>query len=167
MNQPPVSIEPLRLEHADGYRRALDIVARERRYLALLEALPEADTLRFIESNLDNGNPMWVAVASREVVGWCDVRREHFPSRAHRGTLGMGLLPDWRGHGLGRRLIEATLTQARRVGFKRVELDVYADNTRAVALYERVGFIREGVQRDASLIDGVYRDAIMMAIVER
>ena len=79
----------------------------------------------------------------------------------------MGLLPDWRGRGLGRRLIEAALTQARGLGFKRVELDVYADNTRAGTLYEQVGFIREGVQRDASLIDGVYRDAIMMAIVER
>jgi RimJ/RimL family protein N-acetyltransferase len=167
VNKPSVSIEPMRLEHVDGYRRALDIVARERRYLALLEALPEADTLHFIEGNLYNGNPMLVAVASREVIGWCDVRREHFPSWAHRGTLGMGLLPDWRGRGLGRRLIEATLAQARRLGLKRVELDVYADNTRAIALYERVGFIREGVQRDASLIDGVYRDAIMMAIVER
>ncbi len=63
----------------------------------------------------------------------------------------MGLLPEWRGQGFGRRLTEATLAQARRLGFIRIELDVYAYNARAVALYERVGFVREGLIRDASL----------------
>jgi RimJ/RimL family protein N-acetyltransferase len=155
------------LDHVEGYRRALDVVARERRYLTMLEAQPEPDTLRFVKSNLENGNPMMVALAGGKVIGWCDVRREVFPSRAHRGTLGMGLLPEWRSRGVGRRLLEATLAQARRSGFKRIELDVHADNPRAIALYERAGFVREGIVRDASLIDSVFRDAILMAIVER
>ena len=157
----------MRLDHVEGYRRALDIVARERKYLTMLEAQSEDDTLRFVKSNLESGSPMLVALAGGKVIGWCDVRREFFPSRAHRGTLGMGLLPEWRGRGVGRRLLEATLAQARRSGFKRIELDVHADNPRAVALYEKTGFVREGIVRDASLIDGVFRDAILMAIVER
>ena len=155
------------LDHVEGYRRALDVVARERKYLTMLEAQPEPDTLHFVKSNLENGNPMMLALASDEVIGWCDIRREFFPSRAHRGTLGMGLLPEWRGRGVGRRLLEATLVQARRSGFKRIELDVHADNPRAIALYEKAGFVREGIVRDASLIDSVFRDAILMAIVER
>ena len=93
------------LDHVEGYRRALDVVAGERKYLTMLEAQPEPDTLRFVKSNLENGNPMMVAVAGDKVIGWCDVRREFFPSRAHRGTLGMGLLPEWRGRGVGRRLL--------------------------------------------------------------
>jgi len=167
LNETPVRIEPMRLDHVEGYRRALDVVARERKYLTMLEAQSEPDTLRFVKSNLENGNPMLVALAGREVVGWCDVRREFFPSRAHRGTLGMGLLPEWRGRGLGQRLLEATLGEARRSGFKRIELDVHADNQRAIGLYEKAGFVREGLLRNASLIDGVFRDAILMAIVER
>ena len=167
MNETCVRIEPMMLDHVEGYRRALDLVARERKYLTMLEAQPEPDTLRFVKSNLENGNPMMVALAGGKVVGWCDVRREFFPSRAHRGTLGMGLLPEWRGRGLGQRLLEATLARARRSGFKRIELDVYADNLRAIALYEKAGFVREGLLRDATLIDGVFRDAILMAIVER
>ncbi len=59
----------------------------------------------------------------------------------------------------GQRLLEATLVQARRSGFKRIELDVHADNPRAIALYEKAGFVGEGIVRDASLIDGVFRDA--------
>ena len=167
MDETSVRIEPMTLDHVEGYRRALDLVARERKYLTMLEAQPEPETLRFVKSNLENGNPMMVALAGGKVVGWCDVRREFFPSRAHRGTLGMGLLPEWRGRGLGQRLLEATLAQARRSGFKRIELDVYADNLPAIALYEKAGFVREGLLRDATLIDGVFRDAILMAIVER
>jgi RimJ/RimL family protein N-acetyltransferase len=167
LDETSVRVEPMTLDHVEGYRRALDVVARERRYLTMLEAQPEPDTLRFVKSNLENGNPMMVALAGGKVIGWCDVRREVFPSRAHRGTLGMGLLPEWRGRGVGRRLLEATLAQARRSGFKRIELDVHADNPRAIALYERAGFVREGIVRDASLIDSVFRDAILMAIVER
>jgi RimJ/RimL family protein N-acetyltransferase len=167
LDETSVRIEPMTLDHVEGYRRALDLVARERKYLTMLEAQPEPDTLRFVKSNLENGNPMMVALAGDKVVGWCDVRREFFPSQAHRGTLGMGLLPEWRGRGLGQRLLEATLARARRSGFKRIELDVYADNLRAIALYEKAGFVREGLLRDATLIDGVFRDAILMAIVER
>jgi RimJ/RimL family protein N-acetyltransferase len=167
LSEAPVLIEPMKLDYVRGYRRALDIVARERKYLTMLEAQSEDDTLRFVKSNLESGNPMMVALAGPEVVGWCDVRREFFPSRAHRGTLGMGLLPEWRGRRLGQRLLAATLAQARRSGFKRIELDVYADNQSAIALYEKAGFVREGLLRDASLIDGQFRDAILMAIVER
>ena len=167
MDETSVRIEPMTLDCVERYRRALDVVARERKYLTMLEAQPEPDTLRFVKSNLENGNPMMVALAGGKVVGWCDVRREFFPSRAHRRTLGMGLLPEWRGRGIGRRLLEATLAQARRSGFKRIELDVHADNPRAIALYEKAGFVREGIVRDASLIDSVFRDAILMAIVER
>jgi hypothetical protein len=59
----PVRIAPIRVEHVDGYQRALDSVARERRCLALLEAPPEAECRRFIEHNLVNANPMMVALA--------------------------------------------------------------------------------------------------------
>ena len=44
---------------------------------------------------------------------------------------------------------------------------MHFDNARATSLYEKVGFVTEGVQRDAVKIDGQYLDTIMMAIVER
>ena len=79
----------------------------------------------------------------------------------------MGIVPAYRGRGLGLRLIQAALAQAWAARFVRVEIDVHADNARAIALYEKVGFVREGVARDAVFIDGEYRDAINMAIVDR
>ncbi|MEP6567580.1 MAG: GNAT family protein, partial [Mesorhizobium sp.] len=122
---------------------------------------------RFLVDRIARGDPGYVAAVRDEVVGWCDITRHDRPIHAHRGTLGMGIVPAYRGRGLGRELINATVAQARKAGFVRIELFVHSDNARAIALYDKVGFVREGLQRDAVYIDGEYRDAIVMAIVER
>lgn len=46
-----------------------------------------------------------------------------------------------------------------------VELHVHADNLRAIALYEKVGFVREGMARGAIRIDGRYIDSVLMALI--
>ncbi|WP_354565175.1 GNAT family N-acetyltransferase [Rhizobium binae] len=69
------------------------------------------------------------------------------------------------GRGLGRMLIETTLRAAQEIGFIRVELDVYEDNSRAIALYERMGFVRKGIIRRAARIDGRFIDAIGMSLL--
>ena len=80
----------------------------------------------------------------------------------------MGLLPAFRGRGLGATLTSATLTEARRRRLVRIELTVHEDNSCAVALYERFGFKTEGVLKDAVRLDGRYKDdLILMAIVDR
>jgi len=78
--------------------------------------------------------------------------------------LGMWLLPDRRGRGLGRRLVEEALAEARRRGSHKVQLEVYPDNPRAVALYAATGFEVEGVRRNHyRRPDGSLRSAIVMA----
>ncbi|TPJ28978.1 GNAT family protein [Mesorhizobium sp. B2-7-2] len=162
-----VSIVPMTLAHIESFHRALDVVARERRYLSMLEAPPFEQTLQFAKGRIEKGDPGFVAVVGEKVVGWCDITRHDMPAHAHRGTLGMGILPIYRGRGLGLKLINAALARARSAGMVRVELSVHADNARAIALYDKVGFVREGVVRDAVRVDGEYRDAIMMAIIDR
>lgn len=77
----------------------------------------------------------------------------------------MGLLAAYRGQGHGERLIRATLQLSREFGYSRVELTVHASNTRAEALYRKVGFEVEGVKRRDILIDGHFDDSIMMAVL--
>jgi RimJ/RimL family protein N-acetyltransferase len=59
------------------------------------------------------------------------------------------------------------LSQAFATGFVRIELSVRADNLRAVRLYEKVGFVREGVLRDAVFVDGKLHNALAMALIDR
>ncbi|MBY5791280.1 GNAT family N-acetyltransferase [Rhizobium leguminosarum bv. viciae] len=160
-----IRIEPIAAVHIDSFHRTLDVVAREKKYLSMLEASPLPQTREFVMGMIAKGNPQFVATAEGEVVGWCDISRHFFPSHAHRGRLGMGVLPAYRGRGLGRRLVQTTLKAAQETGFVRVELDVYEDNARAIALYEKVGFAREGIVRRAACIDGRFIDAISMALL--
>lgn len=51
-------------------------------------------------------------------------------------------------------------------GLHRVSLDVFSFNQRAIHVYEKLGFRREGVLRDALLLDGVFHNAIVMSILE-
>ncbi len=52
------------------------------------------------------------------------------------------------------------------LGLHRIELEVYDFNPRAVHVYEKVGFRREGVKRDALFWQGKYHDAIVMSILK-
>jgi len=158
-----VAIRPIALGDAAGFRACLTVVMAERKYLGYLEPFSFTHTATFVAENIERGNPQLVADDAGQIVGWCDVRRESVPTYAHEGSLGMGLLPDYRGHGLGERLLRATLDAACRAGFERVSLSVYASNTRAMALYRKVGFVLEGTRVRGRKVDGEYDDIHMMA----
>ena len=130
-----IEIVPIGQGHIDGFHRTLDSVARERRYLAFLEAPPLESVRAFVLDNIKQGYPQLVAVSAGQVVGWCDVVPKPRPIYAHVGVLGMGLLPEFRGQGLGDRLIRQTLAAARAFELNRVELSVRENNAGAIALY--------------------------------
>jgi len=77
----------------------------------------------------------------------------------------MGLLPPFRGRGIGGSLIRSVLAAARTAGLHRVELTVRETNTSAIALYGKVGFAVEGLHCDAVQIDGIYENVISMALL--
>ena len=140
-------------------------MARERIYLAAFEA-PRIDSARtFVRNNIEKGYSQLVAIDGCTVVGWCDVTPRDQPTRRHCGVLGMGLVAAYRGQGNGELLIRATLQKSRDFGFLRVELIVHASNSRATALYRKVGFEVEGVKRRDILVDGRFDAPIMMALL--
>lgn len=158
-----VVLRPLTLDDAAEFNHAVGIVARERRYLRFIDFPPMEMTVQFLKAGLEAGNPHLGAFDGAQMVGWCDICRHSFEIERHGGTLGIGVLPEYRGHGLGRRLIEAALRAADAAGFERVDLTVRADNIRAATLYERVGFVREGVMRRAVRLGDEYHDVVLMA----
>ena len=86
------------------------------------------------------------------------------PRKRHAMALGIQVDADWHGRGVGTLLMRSLCDYADNwLGLLRIELDVYADNRRAQALYERFGFVREGVRRCEALRDGVYVDGWLMA----
>ena len=159
-------IKPIAEHHIAGFHEALDAVAREQRFLAFLEAPPLEQVRDFILNNIHEGYPQFVVVIDGQIVGWCDViPNSRRAVQAHCGTLGMGLLPGFRGQGIGRRLMQRTLGAAFEFGLTRVELTVRETNVNAIALYRKFGFRAEGLHRNAVRIDGRYENLISMAFV--
>ena len=156
-------VTPLVEEHIAGYRAAFDRVAHEHRFLDYLEAPPAAAVQKFVLSNIRDKNPQFVALDDHTVVGWCVIAPKLKPIYQHAGVLGMGIIEGYRGRGIGSALINATLTAARQRGLKRVELQVRENSMSAVALFERSGFVKEGVMRKHAFIDGEYENSVLMA----
>jgi RimJ/RimL family protein N-acetyltransferase len=78
-------------------------------------------------------------------------------------SLGMWLLPVYRGRGGGRLLMEAAL-EARPPEVHKIELEVFPDNETAIGLYRSTGFDEEGLRRDHyRRADGSLRSALIMA----
>jgi RimJ/RimL family protein N-acetyltransferase len=159
----PIEIVPIQRRHIAGFRSVLDGVARERRYLAFLEAPPADRVRRFVLGNLKNGTAQFVALDGEQVVGWCDVTPKSHEALRHSGTLGMGVAASHRGQGIGTRLMAVTLDAAAANGLSRIELIVRSDNATAIALYRRCGFETEGTCRRYMRVDGAWFDALLMA----
>lgn len=153
------------IEDADlaGYHECLGTVARERIYLGLVDA-PDLEACgRWMKLIRGRDFPFVVARAGDRVIGWCDIEPDERTGYRHMGRLGMGLLPEWRGRGIGARLLAAALAEADRIGLERIELEVFSGNGPAQRLYRGFGFVVEGVKRKARKVDGHYDDHVLMA----
>src|SRR5450759_1405603 len=84
-------VVPITEEQIPGYRRAFDRVAREQRFLDYLEAPPPEAVRESVLGNIQNDNPLFVALADDAVVGWCVITPKPQPIYRHTGVLGMGI----------------------------------------------------------------------------
>ncbi len=107
-----------------------------------------------------------VAVVDGEVAGYLRLKKaSRFASSDHVLTInGVAVDPAKQRRGVGRALIDAAATEARRRGARRLTLRVFSPNTPARALYESAGFEVEGVLRGEFFLSGAYVDDIFMAL---
>jgi putative acetyltransferase len=112
-----------------------------------------------------DGEFLLVACVGDDLVGNAGL---HYPSkrvrRSHAMGIGMAVPAQWQGKGVGTALMAALVDLADNwLNVFRLELTVYVDNERAIALYRKFGFEIEGTHKAYALRDGVYVDAHFMA----
>jgi RimJ/RimL family protein N-acetyltransferase len=123
------------------------------------------DERRFLRSV--RGHPdaaVFVAEVDGTVVGRLSLARDPHPASRHVADLGLMVAAAHRRRGIGRALLERAVSWARSAGVRKLELHVFPWNEPALALYQSFGFEREGLRRGHYLRDGVYVDAILMAL---
>lgn len=104
-----------------------------------------------------------VAVIEGKVIGCLGLER-YDARRSHAGQFGMAVHDAYAGRGAGSALLAAAVDLADNwLNLRRLELSVYVDNARAIALYERFGFEREGLMRAYAWRNGAFVDAVAMA----
>jgi ribosomal protein S18 acetylase RimI-like enzyme len=86
------------------------------------------------------------------------------PSHSHALEInGLGVDPARKGHGIGRRLVQAAQEEAQRRGARKVSLRVLSPNVSARRLYDSLGFVVEGVLVGEFCLDGRFVDDTLMA----
>lgn len=104
-----------------------------------------------------------VAEADGRAVGAAALR-PFYGRRAHAAEFWLGVNESYAGRGIGSRLLAAIIDTAENwLNVTRIEMTVFVDNTRAIALYDRFGFEIEGTHRAASFRDGAFVDVHCMA----
>lgn len=110
------------------------------------------------------GELFLVAELAGRVVGNAGVHPLNHVRRRHAAGIGIAVARDAQHRGVGTALMAALVDWADHwAHLLRLELTVYTDNDRAIALYRRFGFEVEGTHRAYALRNGVYVDALCMA----
>jgi RimJ/RimL family protein N-acetyltransferase len=128
-----------------GWRTSVD----ERRYLRALRR--------------SNDAAVFVAESEEGIVGRLSLGRDPHPASRHVADLGLMVAASHRRRGIGAALLEQSVSWAREVGVRKLELHVFPHNEAAIALYEAFGFRREGYRRAHYRRGRGYVDAILMA----
>ena len=106
------------------------------RGVAHVHAMPDFDPdgILFVSPRDDPDRP----------IAWTKAELESTETGARRGSISfIGVLPEWRGRGLGRELLRWGIAYVRAAGAGTIELSVEALNERALGLYQRTGFTPE------------------------
>jgi putative acetyltransferase len=156
-----VTIRRVRIEDAE----AINEIRRQPSAIAFTFALPDEPveaTRRFLEGFGPDDHGLVAEVEGR-LVGLAGLHRKRGKQR-HSAEIGMVVQEAFQGRGIGRTLLEGLLEISdHQLGLSRVELEVMADNARAIRLYERYGFEHEGRKRKAIARGPDYVDVLVMS----
>ena len=107
-------------------------------------------------------NNIFLAVRNDLLVGYLQAIGRSARRIRHVVSINVAILQAYTGRGIGARLFAVTEEWARQKGVKRLDLSVMANNIPAQKLYDRLGFVKEGLKRGSMFVNGEYIDEFYM-----
>ena len=106
-------------------------------------------------------------VEDQSLVGSCQLHSVSAVDRSAELQIRLGVV-EKRGKGLGTQAVRLLLDYGfRDLNLERVHLQVIWTNVAAIRVYEKSGFVREGLLRRAAYVDGQYVDMVVMAVLRQ
>ncbi|MEM6929393.1 MAG: N-acetyltransferase [Myxococcota bacterium] len=169
-SDPSLRIEPARLRDAPHTLSLHRTVLEEGRwFVARPEELWTTPTLRERDirklSESDNGCFLVARLAEVPVAGFLTLTGGLWARSRHVGRIELMVGARYRGRGIGKALLREAIAFAERSPIlTKLALAVFADNDRAIGLYQSLGFVEEGRRRgEYREADGTRRDDLLMA----
>jgi RimJ/RimL family protein N-acetyltransferase len=140
----------LRVTHTESYKNLNQSADHWNKFLASEEEKILAD--------FENSSAKFMLVALYEdrIVGGLGFWGFQSEFVKHSAGIGMSIQKEFCGSGLGTEMMNYMLVQAKQMGFHRIDLTVRTFNEAGIKLYEKVGFEKVGLLKDAAFIDGEY-----------
>jgi ribosomal protein S18 acetylase RimI-like enzyme len=111
---------------------------------------------------LNSGDAVaFVASTGNDIVGFCQIKRNIQDWSNHIGTLGISITKDYRGMGIGKKLIINSIAASKGI-FEIISLDVISSNIAAISLYKKIGFDIYGIAPRFIKRSETYRDLYLM-----
>ncbi|MEM2974869.1 MAG: GNAT family N-acetyltransferase [Candidatus Bathyarchaeia archaeon] len=138
-------------------------VASERKYI-LAEKITDLQRKWFIEIMGKKIGFCIVAEVEGKIVANCSLVPRGLVANKSRHVLdlGMQVLKEYRGLGIGNALMDYAIEWAREQGYEKISLSVFSTNKPAINLYKKFGFEIEGVKKKEFKIEGEYVDEVCM-----
>lgn len=137
---------------ANDGEASLEVFIKTHRETDFLLAYPDEisytaeQQAKFLQKKYDNPREIeLIAYVDSKPVGLAglDAKGSRY-KLSHRVELGVCVCRDYWGLGIGRALCEACIECARQAGYRQIELEVSAENTAAIILYKKLGFVEYG-----------------------
>ncbi len=150
---------------AEDYYSLVNEVKDEGKFLFATIRIPLENMRKYLAQHYESSNPVLGAFDDKgKLLGWIDINISNIEELAHIGTIAMGVRKSSRGQGIGGALLDACVNQARELGLEKLELEVFASNSVARALYKKKGFFEEGIRLKKRKFEGHYDDLVCMGM---
>jgi RimJ/RimL family protein N-acetyltransferase len=159
------TLRPARPTDGRGLARLFAAVRSEGRWLITAPGAVSEPSESFWISEMIRAaeHLVLVAEADGEVVGNILVSVDRGVATEHIGVLSITIADGWRDVGIGTVLVETAQRWSRERGLRKLSLGVFPENERAIAVYAKRGFVREGLRRMQYRSGSAFRDEVLMA----
>jgi RimJ/RimL family protein N-acetyltransferase len=169
-----VTLRVIRWEDLDGLLSFINSLVKEKRgesrsglYTGFDKTVTREEEAEWLAQNLveiEGGEVInTIAEIGGKIIANGEVTRGKYKDTRQHGHMGLTIISEYRGQGIGRRIIETLIRESRRAGLKTLEVEFLSENETARRAYANAGFDQAGIIPRKVFRGGKYFDGLIMS----